>query len=77
MLSVGKTSIETICVYPPGIPLLIKGETITNEHVNALIALKSTFKKNSKNDNSDFIDTGSSVTGWSDANFETIKVIKD
>lgn len=76
-LSIGKTSIETICVYPPGIPLLIKGETITKEHVNALTSLKSTFKSNIKDEDNDFIDTGSSVTGWSDTNFETIKVINE
>jgi arginine/lysine/ornithine decarboxylase len=80
--SIDRISVETICVYPPGIPLLVKGETITMEHVNALIALKSTFKSNSDNISkegivNDYIDTGSSITGWSDTNYETIKVLKD
>ena len=82
--SIGRISVETICVYPPGIPLLVKGETITMEHVNALIALKSTFKSNTNSNTklkegivNDYIDTGSSITGWSDSNYETIKVIKD
>ena len=70
---------ETICIYPPGIPLLIKGEMITIDHINTLLALKSAYQDNNNNDNiyidNDYIDKGSSITGWSDNNLEKIKVI--
>jgi len=76
---IGKISMETICIYPPGIPLLIKGEMITIDHINTLLALKSAYQDNNNNDNiyidNDYIDKGSSITGWSDNNLEKIKVI--
>ena len=37
--AVGHLSAETICSYPPGIPLLVRGEVVTLSHVAALQAL--------------------------------------
>lgn len=38
--SIGQISGEDIVPYPPGIPLIIKGEEIQKEHVNYLLAIK-------------------------------------
>ncbi|MGI8317353.1 aminotransferase class I/II-fold pyridoxal phosphate-dependent enzyme [Halobacillus mangrovi] len=37
--AVGKVSAEAIIPYPPGIPLLLKGERITDEHKNRVLSL--------------------------------------
>lgn len=38
--SIGKVCAENIVPYPPGIPLITKGEVIQNKHINYLKALK-------------------------------------
>lgn len=40
--SVGKVSGEDVVPYPPGIPLIVKGEVVQNEHVDYLFAIKKT-----------------------------------
>jgi arginine decarboxylase len=58
--AVGKISAESICPYPPGIPVLIPGEMIT---IEALEYLRST------------IDLGGEIVGGSDPALETIKIV--
>ncbi len=41
----GETSKDFICPYPPGIPLLIPGESISNEHIQWLIRQKKYWPK--------------------------------
>lgn len=60
--SIGYISAETICPYPPGIPILIPGETITAE---ALEYLKKV------------IHFGGIITGNSDSTLKTLKVIRE
>ena len=52
---------ELICPYPPGIPLLMPGETITNEVVNYLQQI---------------IAAGGTITGCNDPSLKTIQILK-
>lgn len=36
--SVGRIAAETVCPYPPGIPVLVPGERITQSTLNAVAA---------------------------------------
>jgi arginine/lysine/ornithine decarboxylase len=58
--AIGQVSAELICPYPPGIPVLLPGEVITIE----AIALLQTVKR-----------SGGVISGCSDADLRTIKVI--
>jgi arginine decarboxylase len=58
--AVGKISAESICPYPPGIPVLIPGEIITKE---ALEYLRS------------ILALGGEIVGCSDPDLETIKIV--
>jgi arginine decarboxylase len=58
--AVGKISAESICPYPPGIPVLIPGEIIT---IEALDYLKS------------IVDLGGEIVGCSDPDLATIKIV--
>jgi arginine decarboxylase len=58
--AVGKISAESICPYPPGIPVLISGEIIT---IAALDYLRS------------IVDFGGEIVGCSDPDLEIIKVV--
>jgi arginine decarboxylase len=60
--SVGRISAEFIMVYPPGIPIFIPGEIITEENIAYIM----------KN-----IRAGLPVQGLEDESFKTIKVIKE
>jgi lysine decarboxylase len=57
--SLGKVSAELICPYPPGIPILIPGEVITQEAIAYLQIL---------------IHQGAVITGCSDSSLETVKI---
>jgi arginine/lysine/ornithine decarboxylase len=57
--SFGKVSAELICPYPPGIPILIPGEVITQEAIAYLQIL---------------IHQGAVITGCSDSSLETVKI---
>ncbi len=57
--SVGYISAELICPYPPGIPVLIPGEIITEKHLQILEQVRA---------------NGGIITGCSDPNLKTIKV---
>lgn len=59
--AVGQICAETICPYPPGIPVLLPGELISAE---AIAALKST------------LSAGGLLTGCSDPSLETLLVVK-
>ena len=59
--SVGYISAELLCPYPPGIPVLIPGEIITEKHLQILQQVRA---------------NGSLMTGCSDPVFKTIKVSK-
>jgi arginine/lysine/ornithine decarboxylase len=54
-----KVSAELICPYPPGIPVLIPGEVITQEAIAYLQIL---------------IHQGAVITGCSDSSLETVKI---
>ena len=65
--------------YPPGIPVLIRGEEITEEHLQLLCRLSY----GSEDDADVTVDvkkfalgSGCTVTGWSDPSKNTIKVYK-
>jgi arginine decarboxylase len=51
---------EIICPYPPGIPVLMPGEIITEDALNYLQKIKA---------------SGGFITGCSDANLQTLKVV--
>ena len=55
-----------ICPYPPGIPVIIKGEKITQAHLSSLAALR----KNS-------LGSGCTITGCSDQTLLTIRVVQE
>ena len=52
---------ELICPYPPGIPLLMPGETITDEAVNYLQQI---------------VAAGGTITGCNDPTLKTIQILK-
>jgi arginine decarboxylase len=64
-LSVEKSSThisaELVCPYPPGIPVLMPGEVITPEAINYLQQILA---------------LGGSITGCSDPNMKTLKVVR-
>jgi arginine decarboxylase len=58
--AIGKISAESICPYPPGIPVLVPGEIITAdalEYLRQIIAL------------------GGEIAGCSDPNLQTVKIV--
>ena len=57
--SVGYISAELLCPYPPGIPVLIPGEIITENHLQILEQVRA---------------LGGIITGCSDPILKTIKV---
>jgi lysine decarboxylase len=59
--SVGHVSAEAIAGYPPGIPVLLPGERITDEVIEYLRSLKS---------------VGARLHGASDPDFRTINVLR-
>ncbi|MDJ0773902.1 MAG: arginine decarboxylase, partial [Mastigocoleus sp. MO_167.B18] len=58
---VGHISAETICPYPPGIPVLIAGEVVTSEALNYLVKIQ---------------DMGGFISGCTDSSLKTFKVVK-
>ena len=61
----GRLSAETVCPYPPGIPLVIQGERLTRGAVAALCELRGGLA------------SGRSVTGAADASLATLRVYVD
>ncbi len=59
--SIGEISGELIAPYPPGIPVLMPGEMITNQAINYLTTIK---------------ELGGIISGCSDRNFKHIQVIR-
>lgn len=43
--SIGEIAAEMVTPYPPGIPMLVIGEKITNEHIDLLLAFKKSGSK--------------------------------
>lgn len=60
--SEGHIIAEFITIYPPGIPVLLPGEIITNENINYILKNKA---------------AGLPIQGSEDINLNTIKVIKE
>lgn len=60
--AVGRVSVELICPYPPGVPVLSPGERITQGAMNALM---------------DARDSGTRIAFVSDRSLATFKVLKD
>ena len=58
---VGHISAETICPYPPGIPVLIAGEVVTYNALNYLVKIQ---------------DMGGFISGCTDSRLKTFKVVK-
>ncbi|CAN0320501.1 unnamed protein product, partial [Discosporangium mesarthrocarpum] len=58
--SVGMACAETICPYPPGIPILLPGEVITEKAIEFIGSVKA---------------GGGVITGCSDSTLETIRVV--
>ena len=59
--AIGKISAESICPYPPGIPVLIPGEIITIEAINYLHQI---------------LELGGEIVGSSDESLQSIEIIK-
>lgn len=59
--AVNRISAETICPYPPGIPVLMPGETITPSALNYLQQV---------------LTSGGSITGCSDSSLKTFQVVQ-
>lgn len=59
--AVGRIGAELLCPYPPGIPLVVPGEVLTQEVIAVLM---------------DVIKAGCTVTGASDAALETFIVME-
>ncbi|NUN63350.1 aminotransferase class V-fold PLP-dependent enzyme [Pseudanabaena biceps] len=59
--AIGRTSVESLCPYPPGIPLVCIGEEITGEVVEILQAI---------------LRSGGVINGASDRSLETILVVE-
>mmetsp|Transcript_3687 Transcript_3687/g.5836 ORF Transcript_3687/g.5836 Transcript_3687/m.5836 type:complete len:100 (+) Transcript_3687:3-302(+) len=59
-LAVGRLSAESICPYPPGIPVLLPGEPITLECIQSLQECMS---------------CGGTITGCTDSTLNTFKVL--
>ena len=88
--AINHLSAETICIYPPGIPLLVRGELVTIAHVNTLETLARSLsllknRETSSNSVSDedndeamvetLVGSGCTVTGCVDSTLQTIKII--
>lgn len=58
--AVGRISAETICPYPPGIPVLLPGERVTNNTIDALLG---------------FVAEGGRVVGAIDSTLRTLDVL--
>lgn len=56
----GRASAEVVCPYPPGIPLLLPGEIVTEECLTYLRGV---------------LDAGGSVTGCADSTFQRLRVL--
>ncbi|MEM6256520.1 MAG: aminotransferase class I/II-fold pyridoxal phosphate-dependent enzyme [Cyanobacteria bacterium P01_D01_bin.156] len=59
--AIGQVSADTVCMYPPGIPSLMPGETITSEAVHQLSLAQS---------------AGAHVTGLADVSLQTLRVVQ-
>lgn len=60
--AVGRICAETLCPYPPGVPVLFAGERITQECIDTLRRV---------------LDAGGSVSGASDESLSTVRVVAD
>lgn len=68
---VGKISGETLNIYPPGIPFLIKGEVIRQDHISTLQILQQGSTVTHKNP---LLASGQCLTGHSDESLKTLLV---
>ena len=59
--TIGLISAETICPYPPGIPILVPGEVITSEALEYLEQVRN---------------FGGAIAGCSDSTLKTLKVVQ-
>lgn len=59
-IAVGRVSAETLCPYPPGIPVIVPGERVTQTAVDAIKAV---------------LDAGGSVSGAADESLSTIRCV--
>ena len=57
----GRASAETVCPYPPGIPILLPGEVITRDVLDFLRGV---------------LEAGGSVTGCSDPTLGRLRVLR-
>lgn len=58
--AIGRVSVETLCPYPPGIPVIVPGERISAECIQLIRSV---------------LDAGGSVSGASDESLSTIRVL--
>lgn len=59
--SIGRASAELICPYPPGIPVLMPGEEITQTAIDLLLDIRQ---------------LGGHLSGCTDSEFQTIQVVR-
>ncbi len=59
--AIGQLSADTVCVYPPGIPTLMPGETITAEAISVLQLAQS---------------SGANLSGLTDATLQTLRILQ-
>ncbi|ERN40064.1 arginine/lysine/ornithine decarboxylase [Rubidibacter lacunae KORDI 51-2] len=62
--AIGRASAESICLYPPGIPVLIPGEAISAESLNYLKSARA-------------LGHSVAIDGCSDPSLETLRVLRD
>ena len=63
-----------IVPYPPGIPVLIRGEEITQEHLNLLTRIATGEDRDTNNGFR--LGSGCTVSGWQDLERKSIKVYR-
>ena len=66
-----------IAVYPPGIPLLAKGEVITLPHVQALNNWRQILSSEHGNKATNALPSGTCITGCKDTSLCTILVFDE
>ena len=79
-------SSQQICPYPPGVPLIVRGERILNRHLEIFANIREAYKdlrddKNAKglevsNDCSPLFASGCFLTGCDDHTLQTLRVYK-
>jgi arginine/lysine/ornithine decarboxylase len=72
----GRVSAETVSVYPPGIPLLVRGEVLRKGHLQLLMRLQAAVAAQGDGQASALLGKGCTVTGASDKMLNSIRLYR-